>query len=522
MATSLGYKLNKHPIAQSFFVDKISGIYVTKVDLFFSQKDADFPVTLQLRPMDNGYPSATEIIPGSQVVTAGSGVNTSADATAATTFTFPEPVYLKGLTDYAIVLTADSIDYEVYIAQTNEFLVGSTEKRVDRQPTSGSLFYSQNNVTFTAAQNQDLTFKIHKARFLHSTGTAVLNNADVPKYLLTENALTFTQGSSTVRVKHVNCGLHVGEDITIAGVDSGGFAGIDESYLNGTHTVTAVDWTGYSFTAGATATATADAGNNAITATTNIPYTLIYPHVQTLIPNNTSISAGLKGTTGKSFAGTETAFQKSSSFANVQLNSNNLAAVPYVVANAGSEASELGSNQKSLDLSLNMSSSDSNVSPMIDMQRVSATLVNNLVDRPASAATSGFNSQFNFVDETSATGGSSAAKHVSSPVTLQQDAVGLKIILTANRPSTTDFQVYYRTATDDQNLYEQDYSLLSEETNNPTDESPRMFREYRYLAGGLGGDLPAFTQFQTKIVLRSTNAAKVPVIKDLRVIAMSV
>ena len=71
--TSLGYKINKHPIAQSFFVDATSGIYVTKIDLFFAAKDNSFPVNLQLRPMVNGLPSANEIIPGSQVVVAGRG-----------------------------------------------------------------------------------------------------------------------------------------------------------------------------------------------------------------------------------------------------------------------------------------------------------------------------------------------------------------------------------------------------------------------------------------------------------------
>lgn len=522
MATSLGYKLNKHPIAQSFFVDTAAGIYVTKIDVFFSKKDNNFPVTLQLRPMDNGYPSSTEIIPSSQIVVPGSSVNTSTNATAATTFTFPEPVYLKGLTDYAIVITADSIDYEVYIAQTNEFLVGSTERRVDRQPTSGSLFYSQNNVTFTAAQNQDLTFKIHKAKFLHTTGRAVMENASLPKYLLDENSLNFTSGSSTIRVNHVNCGLVVGEDITISGVDSGGHAGIDESFINGTRTVTAVDWTGYEFTAGGTANSTEAAGGSNITTTKNIPFSIIYPHIQTLVPPNTNVNAGLKATTGKSFAGTETAFQKDTNFNAININSNNQGSVPYVVANDGSETTELGTGVKSLEIGVNLNSTDDDVSPMIDMQRVSASLINNIIDRPDSVATSGFNAQLNYVAETNASGGSAAAKHVTTPVELEQDAVGLNIILSANRPSTADFQVYYRTAADDEILSEQNYVLLSEETNNPTDDIPSVYREYRYLAGGQGGDLQSFTQFQVKIVLRTTNAAKVPTIKDLRVIALSV
>lgn len=520
--TSLGYKINKHPIAQSFFVDEVSGIYVTKLELFFETKDASFPVSVQLRPMDNGFPSSTEIIPGSQVVVAGSSVNTSTDATSATAFIFTEPVYLKGLTDYAIIVTADSKDYTIYVAQTNEFLLGSTEKRVDRQPVLGSLFYSQNSVTFTAAQNQDLTFNLHRAKFTHTSGEAILNNAAVPVKLIKPNGLNSTNSSTTVRVDHVNHGLQVGEDITIAGVDSGGFANIDESHLNGTRTITAVDWTGYTFTAGATANASTSGGGNNITASKNIPYSIIYPHVQTLIPTNTAVSAAIKGTTGKSFAGTETAFQKQSSFNAVNMNTNNVGDFPFVIANPGSETSELGSGVKSLDVGIKLGSADSNVSPMIDMQRASASLINYVVDRAASGASSGFNAQFNFVNETSASGGSSASKHITKPVELEQDAVGLKIILSANRPSAADFQVFFRTAGGDEVLSEQAFVLLTEETNNPSDQNTLVFREYRYLAGGQGGDLPAFTQFQLKIVLRSTNAAKVPVIRDLRTIAMSV
>ena len=33
--TSTGYRVGKQPIAQSFFVAEPTGIYVTKVDLFF-------------------------------------------------------------------------------------------------------------------------------------------------------------------------------------------------------------------------------------------------------------------------------------------------------------------------------------------------------------------------------------------------------------------------------------------------------------------------------------------------------
>ena len=42
------------------------------------------------------------------------------------------------------------------------------------------------------------------------------------------------------------------------------------------------------------------------------------------------------------------------------------------------------------------------------------------------------------------------------------------------------------------------------------------------LAGGTEGTLPEFVNFQLKIVLKATNKAHVPTIKDLRTIALSV
>ena len=47
------------------------------------------------------------------------------------------------------------------------------------------------------------------------------------------------------------------------------------------------------------------------------------------------------------------------------------------------------------------------------------------------------------------------------------------------------------------------------------------FREYSYLIGGQGGYIDPFQKFQLKIVFNSLNNAKVPVIKDLRCIALA-
>lgn len=519
---SQGYKINKHPIAQSFFVDSINGIYTTKIDVYFAAKDNDFPVNLQLRTMDNGYPSSTEIVPGSQVVIPGSSVNISSNSTVATTFTFPEPIYLKGLTDYAIVINADSPDYKIFIAQTNEFLVGSTERRVDRQPTLGSLFLSQNGVTFTAIQNQDLTFRVHQAKFRNTGGEAVLNNAALPKKLLYNNPIKVASGSTNVTVLHPNSGLQIGEDITITGIDSAGVGGITHANLTGTRTVTAVDWQTFQYTAGAAADSDVTGGGNYVLATKNIPYHIVRPNIQTLVPRSAAMNAAIRATTGKSFAGSETAFQKASTYVAVTMNADNVSPFPYLVANSNSETAELGAGIKSLDFKVGLSTNDSNISPMIDLQRTSASLIGYSIDKQDSAAASGFNVSHNFVNETDPSHGTHASRHIMKPVTLEQDAVGLKIVLSANRPSEADFLVYYRTSAGDEVLSDQTWVLTNEETNNPSDSNPRVFREYRYLVGGLGGNLSAFTQFQVKVVFRSTNSAKAAVIRDLRVIALSV
>ena len=74
MATSLGYQISRNPIAQSFFVDEPTGVYLTKIELYFKTAGAD-PVCLQIRPMVNGVPSTTEIVPQSIVYVNGSNIN---------------------------------------------------------------------------------------------------------------------------------------------------------------------------------------------------------------------------------------------------------------------------------------------------------------------------------------------------------------------------------------------------------------------------------------------------------------
>ena len=185
------------------------------------------------------------------------------------------------------------------------------------------------------------------------------------------------------------------------------------------------------------------------------------------------------------------------------------------------------SGAKSITHKINLKTNDDKVSPVVDLQRASITGIKNLVDRQvASGAANNENVPLEYIAETNPTGGSSLSKHITQPVSLEESAVGIKILIGANRPSASDFDVYYRTNASDTNaagnLLDSTWVLATKETEIPSDENPNVFREYRYLVGGDGGTMDAFSQFQVKIVLQSSNTSTPPVIQDLRIIALGV
>ena len=94
------------------------------------------------------------------------------------------------------------------------------------------------------------------------------------------------------------------------------------------------------------------------------------------------------------------------------------------------------------------------------------------------------------------------------------------MILAANRPTGSDFKVYYKAVSDDVAFEDVAWTEIERENDLPRDEDRLTYRDYTYLIGGQGGNLPPFSKFKIKIVMFSTNNARVPQFKDLRVIAM--
>jgi hypothetical protein len=380
------------PLAQSFVVDEEDGIFITSLDAFFATKSDTIPVRAEIRNMVNGYPGQ-KVIPFAQKYLNPSSVNTSTDGSTATTFTFDSPVYLQEGVEYCIVLYSDSTDYTAYISRLGDTVIGS-DRTVSKQPNSGVLFKSANYRTWSAEQMEDLKFTLKKAVFdTSSSGTLTLANASLPSKTLDSNPIRTFNGSGVIRVFHKNHGMHSTTDnVTIAGLASGTYNGIAHSDINGTYTsISNITLDSYDVTTSGTATATGDVGGSTVTATQNRLFDVLQLQVGHVIHPQTTLTTTLRTTSGRSVHGSETAFtlQTAASAESVVLGDNYYFDNPRMVASDINQTNEMSVN-KSIVTNLTMSSSNANLSPVVDLKRINAFAISNRLNNPTVSFTDTF------------------------------------------------------------------------------------------------------------------------------------
>lgn len=389
------------PLAQTFLVDVDGGVFLTDVDLFFSNKDENVPVKIQIRNVVNGYPGGM-IIPFSEIIKRPAEVTTSTNATSATNFKFRSPVYLQNGVEYALVVISDSAKYKVWLAQTGEVDINGSGL-ISEQPYAGVLFKSQNASTWTADQNQDLKFNINRAVFdTSSTATLNLINQHVP-------------GDVNYDLARINVNRIILPGTTIT------------SFMNNVNAVS---------------------GNN--------------------------IAIGLEE---------DISFNQSQKLAD------------YVEENGTASFSS----------SITMSTTKSNISPVIDLSRCSATLVSNIIESSDSSVD----------NETIPEIGNATAKYVTKRIKLNVPSTHLRMLFDANIPNEAGLDVYYKTGLQSTDFAAQSYTKLTSYTKPFIySDNPRLFYEVESQL-----NLTEFDIVQFKIVMKSTNTSKVPRVKALRVVA---
>tara|TARA_A100001011_G_scaffold400269_1_gene513697 strand:+ start:19074 stop:26462 length:7389 start_codon:yes stop_codon:yes gene_type:complete len=205
---------NVDPLAQTFIVggnvnapsaqdankDK-NGAFITAVEVYFATVDTvtNSPIRCEIRTTIADARPSMEVIGRSRTLKPkGTDANGNEvtlieadpnEASKATKFTFPEPIYLEPGTSYSFVLLAPrSVAYNVWTGRHGGTAVNPSTITganpgssiiYSTQYGAGSIFKSQNGALWTEDQHQDMTFKLYKAKFTSQSGSAFFNNPDL-------------------------------------------------------------------------------------------------------------------------------------------------------------------------------------------------------------------------------------------------------------------------------------------------------------------------------------------------------
>lgn len=165
----VGFNLSRgtsDPLAQSFTLP--FGQHVTGVDVkFCAIGDTAETVLCEIVTMENGFPT-TQVIAQTEIDMSTVLLNTW------TTFSLPIPLYLSADRQFAFVLKTNDPDHAVSFGRRGGFDT-ALQAHVSAQPyTVGVMFSSSNAETWTAHQDDDLTFRLRAARFAPTSRTIPL------------------------------------------------------------------------------------------------------------------------------------------------------------------------------------------------------------------------------------------------------------------------------------------------------------------------------------------------------------
>ena len=334
------------------------------------------------------------------------GVCTSTDATAATTFRFPSPVYLLGNTNYAFVVKAPtSLNYNIYTSKLGENQLG-TELRVVEQGGLGSLFMSQNGGLWTEDQTQDVTFRLKRAEFSPVVGAKItLNNAPLGKRrliknpietniggvnddgsIIDENSKVFGNNPTIVKIYHYNHGFTPDDLAVIDGVNED-IGGIPKEEFNTIHNVINADLNSFTIQVTTPANGAVKSGGENVRCNFNRPYEVVNPYSGLVIHGTSNLQVTNRGLKAEAVTGFNSGLKyKLDDPVSLIMMESYYYNGPRHVASTVNELKYNGSlymqKNKSMQTTIRMNTLSSKVSPILDLDRTNMTVVRNLIDNP--------------------------------------------------------------------------------------------------------------------------------------------
>lgn len=438
------------PIAQSFSISNIpdtaSGIFLTKVGVYFKTKSPALGCTLFVCEMTNNFPDMSKVLGKGFLET--SSINVSEDGTSETVFELDYPVFLLKNNDYCFVVqpVANSPEYNIWCAETGNFDI-ATNEQVFVNPSVGTLFFSANRKTWTDVQLEDIKYNLYRAKFTSNSGYAIFKNEN-DEYL-TINSITKANNSLSIEIGDivytVNSSANTANtanlvSYTLKANSTNGFpSGRVQWYDDATGKI----WLdssngGFSNTSNPTIAIyrTRDYSNlNLITANTligyanvlsvdNLDYHAVVPKFGIMKPLKTSVDFEYKGTKSSAYT-LDTEYLKVENENDFEL----LDSERYIVSKSNEVVSMTG-DKKSAVFKINLSSESEFTSPVIDLSRKSMLFIENLINNDDTNEHTRY--------------GNALSKYVSKRVILAdgQEAEDLKVYLTAYRPADSNIKVY--------------------------------------------------------------------------------
>lgn len=166
-------------VSQLFAVNDETGIFLTSVEVYFSDKDEKVPITLQIRNVVSGIPGNI-VIPFSEVTLDPNDVLVSPDASLPTKFTFSSPLYLTGpqqqelrgntsstqqTQQYALTLVSNSSKYRAFVAEKGKPSLNDGSVFSNTPGTVGNYFKSQNSAVWIPSPLENLKYSLYRASF---------------------------------------------------------------------------------------------------------------------------------------------------------------------------------------------------------------------------------------------------------------------------------------------------------------------------------------------------------------------
>lgn len=275
-------------------------------------------------------------------------------------------------------------------------------------------------------------------------------------------------------------------------------------------------------------------GGNNVRATENIQFNTIIPYISLLSPGSvTSTNGEIKTISGTSVNGNEISFLDQG-YEPIEFERENILSSTRIICSKVNEETYLSAN-KSFMMKVNLSTKDSNLSPLIFWKDSSVQLNSNRLNKPIVDYIT--DSRVNSINNDP-----HAAIYVSNTVRLAQPATSLKVIISAYRHASSDFRVLYSLIRPDSSEIDQSFELFPGYDNLTIDSNSDgfldvvnssknsglpdvfvpaslidQFLDYEFSANNLG----SFTGYTIKIVMSGTDQAHAPRFKDLRSIALA-